>query len=148
MIDRLEATLEKYNSLTEAFENVTEENNKVTLLKDIITREDTILIKEGQNLKFDLNGHIIDSYRSDALFINNGTFEITDESDEQTGKITGQLKTVIENHNSLTVSGGYFYISSSYSGKDNNTKIIYNTEKQVLVIDSIINNVPLPAFYL
>ena len=27
-------------------------------------------------------------------------------------------------------------------------EIIYNTEKQVLVIDSIINNVPLPAFYL
>ena len=27
-------------------------------------------------------------------------------------------------------------------------EIIYNTDKQVLVIDSILNNVPLPAFYL
>ena len=27
-------------------------------------------------------------------------------------------------------------------------EIIYNTEKQALVIDSIMNNIPLPAFYL
>ena len=27
-------------------------------------------------------------------------------------------------------------------------EIIYNTEKQQLVIDSILNDVPLPAFYL
>ena len=27
-------------------------------------------------------------------------------------------------------------------------EIIYNTDQQVLVIDSILNNVPLPAFYL
>ncbi|MBP3502173.1 MAG: Cna B-type domain-containing protein, partial [Clostridia bacterium] len=111
----------EYNSLEEAMLACNDLNNTIILLQNIYPTR-TINIDETKNIVLDLNGKNIYSYISNFIINNSGIFEITDNSEEQTGKITGYTPTFIKNGNSLTINGGTYYYSGNYQ-----VKIIYNT---------------------
>ena len=110
-----------YDTIEEAIENCDENNKNVKLLKNIYPVR-CINIKDSKDIIFDLNGNVIYSYSRSNIINNEGTLELTDNSESQTGKITGYTECFINNTNNLIVNKGTY----AYSGTKN-VKIINNT---------------------
>ena len=116
---------EKYYSLKEAIaacEN-TEEAKTITMLADYEQWE-SINISEQKNIILDLNGHKIIAH---SEFLNEGQFEVTDTSEEQTGTIEEKTgRAILNKENGIfTLSGGTILLNSTTLSKC----AIYNTDQ-------------------
>jgi len=120
-----------YATLNEAIKACSTQANEsttITLLKDIGIGGTYYEIKEGQDIILDLNGYRINQYNR---IVNKGIFEITDNSEAQTGTIDVSDR-MINNYGNLKISGGYIY-SYMYATRDANVdslSLIYNYDNE------------------
>lgn len=116
---------EKYDSLKGAIaacENA-EQATTITMLADYEQWE-SVTISEQKNIILDLNGHKITAH---SEFLNEGQFEVTDTSEEQTGIVEEKTGRAIFNKENgiFTLSGGTILLNSTTLSKC----AIYNTDQ-------------------
>ena len=105
-------------------EEIPEQNQStITMLKDVVVTNQ-IIVEEYMNIRIDLNNYVVSSTTNGENMINNaGKLEITDLSEEKTGKLTStSVNTLINNEEEaeLKITGGT--ISSEKVG----TTSVYN----------------------
>ena len=124
-----------YATVTElknAIDNgLVDSNDVIAVYRNItITKnEPTITIPSEMNLTFDLNGKVVDK-NNDLLFKNNGTLTIQDSDSGNTGKIDSTLGNIIDNKNTVNITGGE-YVSQRNTKE---TAIIWNYENATVNI--------------
>ena len=103
---QIESTGEKYYTLKEAIDAVTNASETVKLLRDITTlpTAETITITDDKNIILDLNGNVI-SQGNTPLIVNNGTLDLKDTA-ETKGGLVSTAGTIIENTGTLTMDVG------------------------------------------
>ena len=103
---QIESTGEKYYTLKEAIDAVTNASKTVKLLRDITTlpTAETITITDDKNIILDLNGNVI-SQGNTPLIVNNGTLDLKDTA-ETKGGLVSTAGTIIENTGTLTMDVG------------------------------------------
>lgn len=117
-----------YDSLHDAIENA--ENDKVELLKDIvIDGEQVYTIDSNQEINLDLAGHVVRVHSKDTTFINNGTFKISDSSEDESSRVTGCSTNLIKNYGKLELLSGYIEINQLP-----NDKVIINEDEGTIKI--------------
>ena len=103
---QIESTGEKYYTLKEAIDAVTNTSETVKVLRDITTLPiaETITIADDKNIILDLNGNVI-SQGNTPLIVNNGTLDLKDTA-ETKGGLVSTAGTIIENTGTLTMDVG------------------------------------------
>jgi len=103
---QIESTGEKYYTLKEAIDAVTNTSETVKVLRDITTlpTAETITITDDKNIILDLNGNVI-SQGNTPLIVNNGTLDLKDTA-ETKGGLVSTAGTIIENTGTLTMDVG------------------------------------------
>ena len=103
---QIESTGEKYYTLKEAIDAVTNTSETVKVLRDITTLPiaETITITDDKNIILDLNGNVI-SQGNTPLIVNNGTLDLKDTA-ETKGGLVSTAGTIIENTGTLTMDVG------------------------------------------
>ena len=103
---QIESTGEKYYTLKEAIDAVTNASETVKLLRDItsLPTAETITITDDKNIILDLNGNVI-SQGNTPLIVNNGTLDLKDTA-ETKGGLVSTAGTIIENTGTLTMDVG------------------------------------------
>ena len=119
--------------------NVSEKDREtVTIIKNIQLKE-ILEINLAKNMILDLDGYELTITEQDRVINNNGDLEVTDSSEEQTGKITNYLDKSGTSRNEiytagiynsgnkkLRINGGLIEINSTGSYKNNYPTGIYN----------------------
>ena len=115
------ANLQEFTTLKDAIEYVTTNNHtQIDLQKSIaVTGNNKYEISSTQDITLNLNGNRIVGNNTEVLFTNNGKFEIADTTG---GHIIAYNNGIIQNTNTLKISGGYLIINGG-----NNRKIVENT---------------------
>ena len=139
------STGEKYNSLKNALAN-TQDTDTLTVLANatIIESIPSLEINNGKSIVLDLAGYTI-TVGNENTIINSGSLEITDSSDEKTGKILSTKGTVIKNNAGATLNITEGTISSEAIGTSNSYKTIiqnqgeFNTKGTITSTKSYIN---------
>ena len=119
-----------------------QEQSTITILKDIVVTNQ-INIEEYMNIRIDLNNYVVSSTTNGENMINNaGKLEITDLSEEKTGKLTStSVNTLINNEEEaeLRITGGT--ITNEKVGTSSvYTKIINNNGKLEITGGTIVSN--------
>lgn len=106
----------EYMTLQEAIDATTEEDNKITILRnfEVLSSEDSAIVNSGKTVLIDLNGNTL-TYQNEYLIKNSGTLEITDSTDDNKGRIYGLKSSGIFNANGSTfiLSGGTIEIADN-----------------------------------
>lgn len=139
------STGEKYNSLKDALAN-TQDTDTLTVLANatIIESIPSLEINNGKSIVLDLAGYTI-TVGNENTIINSGSLEITDSSDEKTGKILSTKGTVIKNNAEATLNITEGTISSEAIGTSNSYKTIiqnqgeFNTKGTITSTKNYIN---------
>ena len=104
-----------YYTIQDAIDAVGTTPSTIEVLKDT---DEISIVKEGQDITLELNGHTVGSSTSEqATFTNNGTLTIKDNSEEKIGTIENLVGTAIKNNGTLT-------IGDNSSAIDDNTPTI------------------------
>ena len=123
---QIESTSEKYNTIQEAIDAVTNTGETIKLLRELttISSTSTITVPEDKDIILDLNGYKI--LQNNTPFItNNGTFTLKDSSETTTnsngytvysGTITSSVGNVIENNGTFNYDGGTITSSNAING--------------------------------
>ena len=108
-----------YATLKEAINSVGEEQTTIKILRNVVyTINDTaITISSTKNIILDLNGYQITSSIPKMVIQNEGTLEIIDTSNEQTGNIVTNEEKTINNISGakLVISGGTIENRTNYA---------------------------------
>ena len=125
-VAQIESTSEKYNTIQEAIDAVTNTGETIKLLRELttISSTSTITVPEDKDIILDLNGYKI--LQNNTPFItNNGTFTLKDSSETTTnsngytvysGTITSSVGNVIENNGTFNYDGGTITSSNAING--------------------------------
>ena len=125
-VAQIESTGEKYNTIQEAIDAVTNTGETIKLLRELTTLSstNTITIPEDKDIILDLNGYKI--LQNNTPFItNNGTFTLKDSAETTTdsngytvysGTITSSVGNVIENNGTFNYDGGTITSSNAING--------------------------------
>ena len=125
-VAQIESTGEKYNTIQEAIDAVTNTGETIKLLRELttISSTSTITIPEDKDIILDLNGYKI--LQNNTPFItNNGTFTLKDTAETTTdsngytvysGTITSSVGNVIENNGTFNYDGGTITSSNGIDG--------------------------------
>ena len=141
---QIESTGEKYYTLKEAIDAVTNASETVKLLRDITTlpTAETITITDDKNIVLNLNGNVINQ-GNEVLITNNGTlkFKGSDE-DNNAGSIISSSGTIIENNGIFTIEKGTFSSTKTLNNLIDNkgTMVINNVYIPVISSKSNIIN--------
>ena len=141
---QIESTGEKYYTLKEAIDAVTNTSETVKLLRDITTlpTAETITITDDKNIVLNLNGNVINQ-GNEVLITNNGTlkFKGSDE-DNNDGSIISSSGTIIENNGIFTIEKGTFSSTKTLNNLIDNkgTMVINNVYIPVISSKSNIIN--------
>ena len=141
---QIESTGEKYYTLKEAIDAVTDTSETVKLLRDITTlpTAETITITDDKNIVLNLNGNVINQ-GNEVLITNNGTlkFKGSDE-DNNAGSIISSSGTIIENNGIFTIEKGTFSSTKTLNNLIDNkgTMVINNVYIPVISSKSNIIN--------
>ncbi|MGN1297247.1 MAG: leucine-rich repeat protein [Clostridia bacterium] len=127
-----------YMTLQEAVDAAGDEERTVKLLRDT---EESVLVEDVQDITIDLNGKTVTGSKTGtkAYAIKNyGTLEITDTTEEKSGKIqesaTGSVGYGIYNREgSLTVKSGMIVTDTDI--ESGSTYAIYNQSEEALIIE-------------
>ncbi len=124
----VKSTGEKYNSLKDALVN-TQDTDTLTVLANVTIIESipSLEINNGKSIVLDLAGYTI-TVGNENTIINSGRLEITDSSDEKTGKILSSKGTVIKNNAEATLNITEGTISSEAIGTSNSYKTIIQNQ--------------------
>ena len=124
----VKSTGEKYNSLKDALVN-TQDTDTLTVLANVTIIESipSLEINNGKSIALDLAGYTI-TVGNENTIINSGRLEITDSSDEKTGKILSSKGTVIKNNAEATLNITEGTISSEAIGTSNSYKTIIQNQ--------------------
>ena len=143
-VAQIESTGEKYYTLKEAIDAVTNASETVKLLRNITTlpTAETITITDDKNIVLNLNGNVINQ-GNEVLIINNGTltFKGSDE-DNNAGSIISSSGTIIENNGIFTIEKGTFSSTKTLNNLIDNkgTMVINNVYIPVISSKSNIIN--------
>ena len=125
-VAQIESTKEKYNTIQEAINAVTNTGETIKLLRELttISSTSTIEISEDKDIILDLNGYNV--LQNNTPFItNNGTFTLKDSAETTTdsngytvysGTITSSVGNVIENNGTFNYDGGTITSSNGIDG--------------------------------
>ena len=125
-VAQIESTDEKYNTIQEAIDAVTNTGETIKLLRELttISSTSTITVPEDKDIILDLNGYKI--LQNNTPFItNNGTFTLKDSAETTTdsngytvysGTITSSVGNVIENNGTFNYDGGTITSSNGIDG--------------------------------
>ena len=125
-VAQIESTGEKYNTIQEAIDAVTNTGETIKLLRELttISSTSTITVPEDKDIILDLNGYKI--LQNNTPFItNNGTFTLKDSAETTTdsngytvysGTITSSVGNVIENNGTFNYDGGTITSSNGIDG--------------------------------
>ena len=125
-VAQIESTGEKYNTIQEAINAVTNTGETIKLLRELttISSTSTITVPEDKDIILDLNGYKI--LQNNTPFItNNGTFTLKDSAETTTdsngytvysGTITSSVGNVIENNGTFNYDGGTITSSNGIDG--------------------------------
>ena len=125
-VAQIESTGEKYNTIQEAIDAVTNTGETIKLLRELttISSTSTIEISEDKDIILDLNGNNV--LQNNTPFItNNGTFTLKDSTETTTdsngytvysGKITSSVGNIIENNGTFNYESGTLTSSTAVSG--------------------------------
>ena len=124
----VKSTGEKYNSLKDALVN-TQDTDTLTVLANVTIIESipSLEINNGKSIVLDLAGYTI-TVGNENTIVNSGSLEITDSSDEKTGKILSSKGTVIKNNAEATLNITEGTISSEAIGTSNSYKTIIQNQ--------------------
>ncbi|MBQ3415266.1 MAG: hypothetical protein IJH39_08000, partial [Clostridia bacterium] len=124
-----------YNSLESAIIACSQEN-KITLLKKIaIIKEVGVEIPENAKITLDLNGKDLRVYNKEPGININGELTITDESDEESGIISGYGKSIIENKENKILNIEKGTIISKQRNYDSNVHLVTIVNKGTLTTE-------------
>ena len=125
-VAQIESTKEKYNTIQEAINAVTNTGETIKLLRELttISSTSTIEISGDKDIILDLNGYNV--LQNNTPFItNNGTFTLKDSAETTTdsngytvysGTITSSVGNVIENNGTFNYDGGTITSSNGIDG--------------------------------
>ena len=133
-VAQIESTKEKYNTIQEAIDAVTNTGETIKLLRELTTLSSTstITMPEGKDIILDLNGYKI-LQNNTKFIINNGIFTLKDSGATTTdsngytvysGTIISSVGNVIENNGTFNYDGGTITSSQSVSSLITNNGII------------------------
>lgn len=109
-VAHLTSTDKNYTSLKGALADA-EDTDTITVLTNatLVSSDESLIIKDGQNITFDLAGFTISAGNSNT-FVNNGTLKITDSSsyeDDEGNKVVGSIingaDVLVKNNGELTI---------------------------------------------
>ena len=103
-------TLQEAIDACESKEDNTEET-EIVIIKDIVLDQPAV-VQDGKNIRLNLNGYTLTSSGEDYVIRNEGKLNITDDSTEQTGKMTVSAKSA------GTSSSKQKVVSPIYNTKD------------------------------
>ena len=134
----------EYNSLTTAYQAITEDTGTITAIASITTSSLLPIIEEGKDVTIDLNGQTLTYYQT---LTNKGTLRIIDSSENKTGSLNNVSTTVnnITNEGELIITEAKLMdaYEAIYNNKDGNVTITGGTlrfENNSRSITGIYNN--------
>ena len=120
----------EYNSLTTAYQAITEESGTITAIASITTSSLLPIIESGKDITLDLNGQTLTYYQT---LINRGTLRIIDSSDDKSGSLNNVSITVnnITNEGELIITEAAIMdaYEAIYNNKNGNVSITGGTVK-------------------
>ena len=132
-------TLQEAIDACEAKEDNTEET-EIVIIKDIVLDQPAV-VQDGKNIRLNLNGYTLTSSGEDYVIRNEGKLNITDDSTEQTGKMTVSVKSEgsktispIYNIKDLTITSGTIEAKNSQNYSNVKTSGIYNATNATATI--------------
>lgn len=121
-----------YSTIQKAFDTAQEDETVVLLIG--LSNIDPLIVQEGKNFKFDLNGYSLATNKTDYLIKNYGEFAILNNSENNTNKLYTTNYDIIYNSGTLNIESGVLNFETDVKDQ-NNKNIIYNDGGTINILD-------------